>query len=254
MSNEVIIDGRTYVETSLSEQINQHMKSGKHREYFGEAELKQALAHISHALLKLGPIVDETQFVYSGILYHPLAPSILELSRSDYWTGHDIDGVLEGLLKSWLKETKPNYDEFMKTLFEAIYNLECIQGVLLRLNFDAVSQPAHSRTIINTRFGTITKESEPRHQVLLGTAREEAKRLLSNQKQFSRDLNHITNGLRSIHQTYTLEQTLISWMGYIILRAIIESTSIPIRIVDQRVLMDKESSVKMLPPSPTDRQ
>lgn len=245
-----IIDGVKYVPISLS-LLAKRIKSGRFREDFTAADYRNALTHIRIALSEVGgPLVAFGDYKYADKLYPRDALTVLALSRTRFWPGFDTDAVLETMLSQWLQQVIENYTIFARRLFEAAHERDCLDGIFLRLNHDIIIQPEVTRISIATKFGAVTQEREPRRQVLTGEARERVKRFLQQQRKFTGEINIVYEGLSRIYRQYDLEQSLISWMGYLVMRAIAQGSDMQVRISGKKLLMlPPAPSANILPPA-----
>jgi len=198
--------------------------STSRRQKFTKSDYERAMMHINLALQE-HPVVLEGMR-HCNELYPIEAASILQLSRTKWWPGFDVDAVLEACMTEWLQRKVQGAHEddyiatFSKLLLNALEELKCLEGVYLRLNHDVVAQPDLSSVRIVTPVGTVTHRTEPRRNVLMGAVRERVRTLLQSQNAYANQLDVIYNGLQRIHQTYNLEQSLLSWMGYLIVRSV----------------------------------
>jgi hypothetical protein len=230
----IIIEGRKYVPLDRNHLAAQ-MGSDQRRRKFS-TDYGHATAHIEKALRE--DVVLRYEGKYVDILYPERAAEILQLSRTRYWPGYEVDAVLEACLTKWIKENVGDLDEYARILYEAIIELECTDGLFLRLNHDVVAQPDTSTIRVSTTQGSVEVGSgQPRRQVLMGRARQHMKVLLQREGQYASSLDVIYNGLKRIHDSHTIEQSLLSWMGYLVVRSIAENHQ-PV-ISENRLLIEQ---------------
>ena len=164
----------------------------------------------------------EGELQYANILYPLDAAKIILLS----WTGkisEDIDETIEKLFKEWYVKNGLKEDEYTKELWTAIQHLDCKLGVQYRLNVDALTQLIPQRTEISTKFGRIRCESnlhKTEKKPLSKEAKHKIRALFS--KDFISNINVLYNHIGGIKSNYTIEQTILSWIGYIVVRTIAE--------------------------------
>jgi|19_taG_2_1085344.scaffolds.fasta_scaffold00118_15 hypothetical protein len=225
------------------------MGSNTRREAFTRDDFEDAMVHINLALHEHPIVLPGLK--YANELYPIEATTILQLSRTSHWPGYEPDVVLEKCLTIWLERKIDDPNIYSVSLLRALEELDCLEGVYLRLNFDAVAQPEISSVRITTPLGTTTQKREPRKSVLMGAARKRIREFLKGQQKYSANLNPIYSGLQRIYQTYDLEQSLLSWMGYLVVRSV-ANTSQPVIAGNQLLIAQqpKENS-SPTPNSPT---
>lgn len=191
------------------------------REQFTRADYYNALPTIQEALKKSSSFVPQTK--YAGILYPEEAVAMLQLSRSRHWPGYSPDGVLEYCLVEWMSKIEQSPEEYAQNLFNALHELDCLEGVYLRLNHDVIALMDMSTIRITTPIGSTVHKKRPRRDVLIGETRKRVKTFLQKEGKFAGHIDVVYSGLQRVHATYDLEQSLLSWMGYIIVRTIAEN-------------------------------
>lgn len=155
-------------------------------------------------------------FTYADILYPASALDKLALSRTPLWDKSiNIDTKLKSMLGQWLRAVK-DYREYAAQLFAAIHLRKCEDGVFLRLNLECLAPPDISTTTISVRGRTITLQKPTRTTI---TMRDNLKRFLSEHRRYIADMNTIYDRLKTIHVSYDLEQALLGWAGFLVLRA-----------------------------------
>jgi hypothetical protein len=168
------------------------------------------------------PFTSE-EYHYTNILYPADALTILAFSRSIHWpTSLQPDFVLETLLLNWLRTI--SITNYTKDLFEAMQKLKCEDGMFLRLNFDTIAQPdMTSIKIYNTEIKT--EQNKPKSTAFTGELRRNMRQFLIDYGRFTTNIDTLYTGLETIHYQYNLEQSLLSWMGYIIVKGLIKNNN-----------------------------
>lgn len=241
-------DNRKYVPLDRNHLAAQ-MGSNRRRKTLSAAEYQRQMDRIAEVLKERGIgyghlMMSEAQ--YEDTLYPRQAALILTLSRTRYWPGFEVDAILEACLSQWIKENVENLDDYARQLYEAILELDCIDGLFLRLNHDVVAQPDTSTIRVSTSHGSVeVGSSQPRRQVLLGKARQHMKTLLQREGQYMGSLDHVYAGLKNIHDSHNIEQALLSWMGYLIVRSLAENHQ-PV-ISGNRLLIEQRQEDNLLP-------
>jgi len=161
--------------------------------------------------------VSQPKSKYINILYPKEAIDILCLSRSDKWPiNGPPDPILEKVLTLWLRDRiDPN--QYSIQLFEAIKKLDCLDGVYLRLNFDIITQP----TATYIKVDGVTKNKSKTQ--FSGETRIRIKQFLKQDGKYLSHIDDVYNGLRRIHEQYDLEQSLLAWMAYLVIKAVAEN-------------------------------
>ena len=206
--------------------IFNNFKSNVIQEKLTEVQIERARRAINNAKAQHGAIrTDKINFRYMDKIYSTEAAEALLLSGTSYWPGADLDDILEGMLLLWLKNKNPDHiREYVAALSEAINESNCMEGIYLRLNLNTVTHPLPDSIRIHTHFGTVSQTKPPHKSAFTGELRNKMKSFLHREGQYIGNLNTIYDGLARIKQEYTLEQTLLSWMGYIVVRAMVENS------------------------------
>lgn len=209
--------------------IFSNFKSNVVQEKLTPEQLDRIRRAIDNAKAQHGSIhADKRDFRYMGEVYPAEAAEALLLSGTNHWTGANLDDALEGILLIWLKDKDPDdIQEYVEALANAIEELKCMEGVYLRLNLNTIAQAAPDSIRIRTHFGEISQTKLPRKGVFAGELREKMKFFLAKQGKFAGNLNTVYSGLARIGQEYSPEQTLLSWMGYVVVRAMAENSKSP---------------------------
>ena len=187
----------------------------------------------------------EGELQYANTLYPLDAARIILLS----WTGkisEDIDETIEVLFKEWYVKNNLKEDEYTKELWTAIQHLDCKLGVQYRLNVDAITQLVPQKVHINTKFGRIKCESNL-HKTEKKPLSKEAKckiRALFS-KDFINDINILYNHIGGLRSNYTIEQTILSWIGYIVVRTIAEHSPRSITFESKKYLLEHKSQAEL---------
>jgi hypothetical protein len=231
------INGVVYVPLSPGLSFVRELQANKNIHTFTPQDYQEALRKIDRALTKLGGPLTTDSFPYADRLYPKEALTILALSRTCFWPGDDVDAILETMLTQWLRETISDTRAYTHMLWDAINTLGSSQGVFLRLNLNCVAGISQNRITVTTRFGTVTQERAPRRDTLQGVARERIKNFLRHQNAYCPDLSIVYNRLKQIHNQYNLEQALVGWMGYVVLRTIPEGGNNRFNSEQQRLLI-----------------
>lgn len=153
--------------------------------------------------------------VYINELYPKFAIETLILSRFDQkwpvWT--TIDNVLYHIMDCWIREwisnNKTTAQEYIQVLSCAIKSLNCEEGMYIKLNMDLLSTSMSiqykDRIIAPRNINTENKK-------LLKDA-------LQKLNQYYTNVDKLYQKAKQIHDEYTIEQSLISWIGFITTKA-----------------------------------
>ena len=206
--------------------IFNNFKSNVIQEKLTGVQIERARRAINNAKAQHGAIrADKINFRYIDKIYSTEAAEALLLSGTSYWPGTDLDDILEGILLLWLKNKNPDHiREYVATLSDAINESNCMEGIYLRLNLNTVTHPLPDSIRIHTHFGIVSQTKPPHKSAFTGELRNKMKSFLHREGQYIGSLNIIYDGLARIKQEYTLEQTLLSWIGYIVVRAMVENS------------------------------
>lgn len=223
--------------------IFNNFKSNVVQEKLTEAQLDRIRRAINNAKAQHGAIrADRINFRHINKIYSEEAAEALLLSSTNYWPGADLDDVLEGILLIWLKNKNPNdIREYVAALSDAINESNCMEGIYLRLNLNTVTHPLPDNIRIHTHFGTVSQTKPPHKSAFTGELRDKMKSFLIQEEQYTGSLNIIYDRLAGIKQEYTLEQNLLSWMGYIVIRAMVDNSNGPSK--PGRQLLIEDSSI-----------
>lgn len=206
-----------------SRQIFSSMKSSVTKERLSPGQAEAYIQGIRNAVIQHGNIrIDESHYPNIGKLYPKEAVEAMLLARTQYWPGYKLDDVLEGMMYKFVKE-HPNPQQFAHELGEAIRDTDCMAGVMLRLNLQAIAKPSLESISVRTQFGTVTQTKIPRRTAFIGDLREKMKFWLKQQGAFTPHIEVVYRGLARIDQEYSTEQKLLSWMGYLVTRTMAEN-------------------------------
>ena len=206
-----------------SRQIFDSMKSTVTKERLSEAQVNTFRNVIRNAAAQHGNIyIDQNEFPHVGILYPKEAAEAMLLSRTQNWPGYDLDTVLEGFMFQFIKN-QDDVKTFVKKLSDGIYSVKAMEGVMLRLNLQTIAIPSMERMSVRTQFGTVTQTKIPRRSAFTGDLRKRMKIFLQNQGAFAQQIEVVYRGLERIDRSYTTEQKMLGWMGYIVTRAMAEN-------------------------------
>lgn len=186
---------------------------------YTHADYEQESEMIAECLKEVGgPLQVFDGFKYHDILYPAEALSILAMSRQ-MLEHFNPDNLLEAKLAEWLQRNVIDYNQYSLKLFEAIGELGCMEGVYLRANLLIIAPPEPTRVRIaggNRRRPQVV-ERVP-HKSLGSTQRRRLRDMLVEKKRFDGNLNSVYHRLGRLHTQYNLEQALLSWMGYILMK------------------------------------
>lgn len=248
-------DNQGYVPWSRNDLVIETMRSHTYKESYAKNDYLRDKQLVDAALYEHGNIVaDKNNHKHIDKFYPEYAMRALILSRTQYWPDCDIDAFLEAVLTEWLSKHLDDPEEYVYELFEAIEKEKCMSGTFLRLNLNVVAQPGADNITISAgqtarihphwhvdnrpkqpvQQVRITKE--PRKDVFTGNLRRKVKQFLQQQNKFTGNINVIYNGLKRNHDTFTHEQSLLGWMGYLVLRAIAERSD-GIKMDDKSILV-----------------
>lgn len=207
---------------------------------FTRSDLNRALSAVDKALFEHGGIrIPRNTFKYIDKLYPELAMKVILLSKTRYWPGCDIDAVLEGILLDWISQNINDMQLYVQDLLDAIKETKCMAGALLRLNLNAIAQPSYDTiTIITPDNKHTTIREQPRKSVFTGSMRRKVISFLQQQDKYVPNINTIYNSIQHIHTYYNNEQALLGWMGYIVLRAILEKSD-GVKLANDRLYVKK---------------
>lgn len=219
-----------YVPYPLSDHIFKTFKSGKIQ--------KRSSREILATIDSLRPILanfylPESELTYTNILYPHDVAKILALSRTDKWPNYNIDEIVEFIVTNWIKENVKNPSKYLTDLWNAIRKTECEIGMMARLNADAIAKTSFDRVKISTKYGVITQESHQKSTLDTAT-RQKIKHLL--QHEFVNDSNILYERISALHRHHTIEQTILSWIGYMAVRTILISSPAPIAFNGQLLI------------------
>lgn len=134
---------------------------------------------------------------------------------------------------------------------KAIDARDCMDGVFLRLNLNAIAKPENNQiTIISgqtvnhkwmtqqrpTKEVTITRT--PKKDAFVGQLRDKIKQFLQSQNRYTSSIDAVYSGLHKSHISFDFEQALLGWMGYLILRTIAEKAD-GIRMNNKSILVQR---------------
>lgn len=243
-----------YIPWTRNEDIIATMQSRTYKATYTRADYTRDKRIIHKAMYKHGNItINDCK--YLDKFYPTLAMQALILSRTKQGLPIDIDAFLEAVLVEWLSKCMDKPDEYVSDLLEAIENEKCMSGTLLRLNLNAIAEPKYDNITIDTSFQENTDihprwkqpktqpirlVQQPRKEVFTGKLRKQMRQFLKDQQAFTSDIDVIYNGLKRNHETYTYEQSLLSWMGYLVIRTIAEKSD-NIKIKNHSILVHKKS-------------
>jgi hypothetical protein len=243
-----IDDNRDYVPAEelyvQSRHIMSSMKSSVTKERLSPAQAATYIKEIKNAVIQHGNIhIDESHFPNIGILYPREAVEAILLARTKYWPGYKLDEVLESIMYKFFME-HPDVQEFVHGLGEEIEKTKSLKGVLLRLNLQAIAPSATESISIKTKFGTIKQTKIPRHTAFVGEIREKMQSWLQQQKAFNPNIRAVYHNLEQLDKEYSDEQKLLSWLGYIVTRAMAENAK-QIKIKNNRgnLLLESKPTV-----------
>jgi hypothetical protein len=148
-------------------------------------------------------------FRHAGSLYPTEALEMLVASREE--PDVPIDGQMERMLGSWIANSIVDYPIYIQDLFRAIHKLKCLPGVYLRLNLACLAIPPMRRQ---------GEAGDDGPEVFTGWRRRRMRRLLGEHKLYCPHIQQVYDRLREIHYTYNLEQALLGWMGYLIVKRV----------------------------------
>lgn len=177
-----------------------------------------ARAQIRDVVETLDRHKDRLYYEYSSYidkLFPESAYKALTLSRTSLWPGHPIDKVLGTLLKDWMKTKIANPEQYVRKLCEIIKEEGCTEGVFTRLNRSLVNRHPN-RIVVKTRYGSTTvKDDNPFFSM--------DNELATKIKEFLMAQGKYQPSHRIVDPKLSVEQELISWIGYIILVAALKS-------------------------------
>lgn len=213
-----------YVPYQLSDHVFERFKSGRVQKR-SAAELWYITSIVESLISDF--YLPESDLTYTNILYPHDVAKILSMSKTDKWpSNYDVDEIIEYIITKWIKKTVINPTEYLNKLWSAIKDTECEIGMMTRLNIDAISKVNIEKVMIITKRGTIVQEQINKKPTLTNEAKTYIKQLLNDQ--FINNIDILYNRIKSLHNSYTIEQTLLSWIGYIAVRTIISTASAPI--------------------------
>lgn len=162
---------------------------------------------------------------YSDILYPRGALSLLALSRTDEWPLFEpIDGLLSWFLLHWLDHNVVSPQSYARQLFGVLDDLDITDGAFLRLNLEILRPDAADEITV---LGRAVKQTSLRHS-MPPAAKARAKRFLHQQEAFLLEIDEVQAKLAA-RTGEPLEHTILSWLGYLVLRATAE------RLAEQRL-------------------
>lgn len=162
-------------------------------------------------------------FTYTDQLYPLEALSILAVSRADGYQ-FQPDDLLEQFLGDWLRERRGDARDFTRLLFAAIQDRDCADGTIWRLNH-YVTAPYNIRGWSPAKC---REEAQSRRRI--GNFLRENKTLVRN-------ADKIYMGLAKVHQRFDLEQSLLSWMGYIVIKRLAALDAVPVKYHGNRLML-----------------
>lgn len=170
----------------------------------------------------------ENQYKYTSILYPSLALNILALSRSSHWRGFGPDKLIEEIIAKYISE-HCNIDNYERELFKAITDRDCLDGVYYRLNYMILlTNVMPDKTTVATKYGVYShiEKIEPEAAPFYDLKTKEAiKEFLVEKDAYDDKIASVTGKIQKIYKEYDLEQSLLAWVGYIILRHRIDTTT-----------------------------
>lgn len=182
-------------------------------------DFHSAFEEIAKALRAYGgPIRDFSNCKYVNILYPPEAMNILALSRSDKWPGFEVDTILLRVLSEWFHK---DHGEFINQTFHALDDLKCVEGLLLRLNLDILLPTTTDTIRIKTAIKTVTLQKN--EQVFTITQRAQIKQILLTNRQYISNRDTVYSKLAQLHNSYFIEQAMVSWIGYLVTKVLIKN-------------------------------
>jgi hypothetical protein len=188
--------------------INHH--EGLKRELAGEDGKFPKIDHDEDAAAVDPEEGPWSPYRHAGSLYPAEALEVLAESRDEPEV--PIDGTMERLLGSWIASHITDYPAYVQDLFAAINKLKCLPGVYLRLNLACLAQPTMRPQ------GGISFDGP---EIFVGKRRRQVRRFLMEQRLFSPHIQQVYDGLREAHNSYSLEQALLGWMGYLIVKRVV---------------------------------
>lgn len=141
--------------------------------------------------------------------------NILVISRHPKYQ-FNPDALLKAIMIKWIVDQKPIRSSFITQLFIAIDDLKCMDGVILRLNLDVVpflDQPS----------------SRNSHQKIEKFLR---------QHNFY-DASSSCDKLKAANCAYSLEQSILTLIGYLVIGAAIDAYENNIKFYNNRLLVLK---------------
>lgn len=169
---------------------------------------------------------NNNNYTYTNQLYPSIAIDILAFSRSSRWSTGSPDQLMEEIIAAWLK-TRVNPDQYFIELFHAIENSGCLDGVYHRLNLMAIMKPEQPNIIkIITKYGsqTIAEDKPTKYKPFEDEDTKNAvKEFLKEKEKFIETLSSVCYELKEDFRLYNLEQSLLAWIGYLVLRIKIDT-------------------------------
>ena len=221
-----------YVPYQLSDHVFKNFKDGK--------IIKKSTSDIISIINNINPMLasfylPESELIYTNDLYPHQVAKLLALSNTDKWPGYDVNELVEFILAKWLKEYVDDPSEYLVNLWNAIIKTNCEDGMMARLNIDIITKPFNERIIINTKNGKITQEIQSPQ--LTNAIKQRIKQLL--QDRFISSNNILYEKISALHRHYTIEQKILSWIGYIAVKTIIISSPAPITFNGRLLIQSK---------------
>jgi len=212
----------------LSEVVKQNFRKSSDASF----NILDVVTKIHKGIVAHGNISTD-DLVYADRLYPRLMAETLLLSRTttQHWPFRNhpnqqfLDLVLEKLLGQWVRSNVTDQREYMRNLLLAIQHEKCINGMLCRLNLHIVAQPTRGKIEITTsRFKAVHVERLER-DAATGNAKELITKFLRSQKFNIVGIDAVYQQLSDIDRYYSIEKTLLSWIGFTIVRALAENQS-----------------------------
>lgn len=191
-----------------------------------------------------GVPIDPSILKFAGELYPTDAAVVLALSRTKHWTSQ-IDKFLEVFLAGWLANNITTPEEYLKNLIETLHKEDCIEDMYAKLNLIAIVNPADSISI-RTQNKTLKVQTADAQK-----GQQNLRQFLINQGKFTANIDTLYNILKHTSRTYTIEQSLLSWIGHLIIRTVAEKLGSDARLEADSIMVNHQKVKELSYKSPS---
>lgn len=224
-------------ENQLSTDIHNAIesKANNNAEPYGLSDAISAVAeHGSKVVL---PICQ-----YSDILYPDALLKIITMQRQGKINiyGQMFDDLCEYIMVKWIKSNHSDKHEYIRKLVKAMKLQDCTNELIVRLQAEA-TKPRDG--VINVKLHSELNRAYIATSVVSAKTQHKIKEFLSHYKIGLSNIDDIDAKMKSAIRTCNLEQTVLSWLGCIIIKSILESrTDIKAADVSKALIEDYSST------------